>query len=246
MTTTPLRSLTIALAVLAVSCGGIPPNPTSPIVSTPATSTPRLINIITDPGTLPVGGGTALIRVEVIGMNGSGVQNVTLALSVTGGTLAADRAVTDGTGHAKVEWSGTQTETITAALGELVAVTSIPVEVPPVALPPSTPPSAPPAPAPPPPSTPLPPTPGPDVLTVFLGASPDQAIEGATVTFTATPRGLSNENVSSYEWDFDGDGTNDATSAANTQATTYTTHGVKSAKVTIRTTQDARRRGHAQ
>jgi hypothetical protein len=232
------RTLVALVAFLSTGCGGIPPSPVSPpVTATGASSAPRVINIVIDPGTLPIGGGTALIRLEVIGVNGSGVRDAAVALAVSGGNLEAEQAVTDATGHAKVEWTGTKSEIVTATIGELAAVTTIRVDVPPAPIPPGNPvpPPVPPTPPTDPPTDqPQPPQiPG---LEVFLAASPEQAIEGQTVTFTATARGLSNENVTSYQWDFDGDGTSDATSSVPTSATAYATHGVKPARVTIRTT----------
>lgn len=232
------RTHVALVAFLSTGCGAIPPSPVSPpVTATGASSAPRVINIVIDPGTLPIGGGTALIRLEVIGVNGSGVREATVTLAVSGGNLEAEQAVTDATGHAKVEWTGTKSEIVTATIGELAAVTTIRVDVPPAPIPPGNPvpPPAPPTPPTDPPTDqPQPPQiPG---LEVFLAASPEQAIEGQTVTFTATARGLSNENVSSYQWDFDGDGTSDATSSVPTSATSYATHGVKPARVTIRTT----------
>jgi PKD repeat protein len=231
-----MRRAIVAVAVLALSsCGGIPPNPANPITgSSPATVTPHVIQLTLDPAQLPVGGGTATVRVEVLATNGQGVADATVALEASGGTLEASQALTDTTGHTQVGWRGTESQTVTARLGDLVTVLPVIVEVPFVPPPPGVPPPPPPAP---PAPTPLPPTtPGPPALTVNLSASPSQVIEGDSVTFTALAVGISNESITSYEWDFDGDDTNDATSAGNSVAHVYTTHGVQPAAVTIRTT----------
>ena len=114
--------------------------------------------------------------------------------------------------------------------------TLIAVDVPAAGPPPDAPPQSPPSPRPVPPFPEIPTPPAGSQLQVSLAAEPEQALEGQAITFRATPRGLNNENVTSYEWDFDGDGTIDETSADGTRAHVYPTHGVKSPKVTIRTT----------
>jgi PKD repeat protein len=225
----------VSLISLLAACSGIPANPASPSSVGSAPAAPRLIQVVIDPGLLPFGGGTALIRLEVLGVDGSGVRGATVGLSVTGGTLEAERAVTDASGHAKVVWTGTNTAMLTATLGEITTDTMISVDVPAPAPPPVSPPPPAPAPAPIPPG-PQPAPPQGSQLLVLLAAAPEQALEGESVTFTATPRGLENENVSSYEWDFDGNGTTDETTSAGTRAHVYPTPGVKNARVTIRTT----------
>ena len=73
-------------------------------------------------------------------MNGGGVRDAAVALSVSGGTLDTNRATTDASGHAKVQWTGTTTTMVTATLEEIRGTdTLIAVDVPAAGPPPDVP-----------------------------------------------------------------------------------------------------------
>jgi hypothetical protein len=70
------------------------------------------------------------------------------------------------------------------------------------------------------------------IVTVTLAASSASTNLATPVTFTATVSTVGATGaITSYEWDFDGNGTTDRTSAGNTTAWTYTTLGAKTARV---------------
>ena len=70
-------------------------------------------------------------------------------------------------------------------------------------------------------------------LTATLAASPGSVGLGETVTLTASATPTGNVGTLSYAWDFDGNGSIDQTTAANTTTTSYTTIGDKTPKVTV-------------
>ncbi len=72
-------------------------------------------------------------------------------------------------------------------------------------------------------------------LTVDLAASQSSSVagQGQTVTFTATVAG---GVAQSFGWDFDGDGTVDATTSSNKTTRVYTSNGRYTATVTVQTT----------
>lgn len=69
-------------------------------------------------------------------------------------------------------------------------------------------------------------------LTATLAAAPSSAVLGQTITLTATATPTGNVGILSYDWDVDGNGSIDQTTAANTTTTSYATIGTKSPKVT--------------
>jgi large repetitive protein len=78
------------------------------------------------------------------------------------------------------------------------------------------------------------PAPTPAIATT-LSAAPNAVAPGDTVTLTATATPNSTAGtVTSYEWDFDNNGTVDATTTTPTRTTTYSTIGTKTAKVTAK------------
>jgi hypothetical protein len=72
-------------------------------------------------------------------------------------------------------------------------------------------------------------------LTIDLAATQSTSVpgQGQTVTFTATVAG---GIAQSFAWDFDGDGTVDATTSSNKIAHVYTSNGRITATVTVQTT----------
>jgi hypothetical protein len=54
---------------------------------------------------LPAGGGSALLIVEALGADGSGVETA-VTLSASGGELGTSQLQTDRTGHATGSWVG--------------------------------------------------------------------------------------------------------------------------------------------
>jgi len=72
-------------------------------------------------------------------------------------------------------------------------------------------------------------------LTIDLAAAQGASVlgQGQPVTFTATVTG---GVAQSFAWDFDGDGTVDATTSSNKITRVYTTNGRITATVTVQTT----------
>lgn len=72
-------------------------------------------------------------------------------------------------------------------------------------------------------------------LTIDLAAAQSSSVagQGQTVTFTATVTG---GVAQSFAWDFDGDGTVDATTSSNKTTRVYTSNGRYTATVTVQTT----------
>jgi hypothetical protein len=213
------------------ACHGIEYPPTSP--TPPARSqTPVKMFVTMSPGELPVGGGSARLIVEALGADGSGVETP-VTLSASGGELGAAQLQTDRTGHVTGSWVGTQTATLTATAGDVVAISSLRVSEP-IKLPP---PSVPPAPTPTPTPEPLPtPTPA---LSLVIDASPLQVAAGTATTLSASVSNLrAGESVTAYQWDYEGAGkgtTFDETSVANARAHVYATDGIRNPIVLVLT-----------
>jgi hypothetical protein len=220
----------LAAVLVGVSaCHGIAPSTPSLISPTPVSQTPTALRVVPEPAQLPIGGGTALVRVELVA-GVTGVQNTRVTLAASSGALSRADVLTDSTGHATVDWSGQESGTITAVAGAITGTAPIIVEVPP-----PPPPNVPPILQPPlPPPTPLPP-PAP-ALTVTAMASPLQVAISTPVTLTAVVDNLhSGETVTAYQWDWDGGGVVDETTVAAVRAHTYTSDGIMAPKVTILT-----------
>lgn len=224
------RLLLLALGVLVSACHGIEhlESPVAPARS----SVPTRLTVVQSPGEVPVGGGSALLIIEALGSDGAGVSTP-VALSVEGGTLAADSVTTDRTGHATGSWNGTSSATLTARAGDLITVSTIRVLAPVVLEPPSVP--RPPTPQPEP--TPLP-TPAPAVSMV-IAASPLQVAVGSATTLSVSVSNLNaGESVTAYQWDYEGTGkgaTFDETSIASARAHVYATDGIKNPIVQVLT-----------
>lgn len=78
------------------------------------------------------------------------------------------------------------------------------------------------------------PAPTPTILTT-LSATPDTVAPGGSVALTATATPNSSAgSVTSYQWDFDGNGTIDQTTPGASTSTSYATVGTKTVKVTAR------------
>jgi hypothetical protein len=219
----------LVLLLGAVGCHGI--EHLSPTAPAPARSTTAArLTVVTSPGQLPIGGGSALLTVEALSADGSGVITP-VDLSVSGGTLAVSRVTTDTTGHATASWDGTATATLTATSGDVVTITAIRVTEP-ATLPP---PSVPPPPTPQPTPEPLP-IPAP-ALSMTLNASPLQVAVGSSTTLTVSPQNLNpGEFVTAYQWDWEGTGTTfDETTTGNSRAHIYAADGIKAPIVRILT-----------
>lgn len=189
-----LRLLGAAVVLAAaVSCRGIS-YPGAPTPSAP-TFTPTTINLVPGPPELPVGGGTAIVRVEVLdGLRG--VPAARVVLSASSGALSATDLVTDASGHGTVEWTGTATGTVTGRIGDVVGTTTVRVAV---LI------GQPPTPTPGPPGPPDPPTP-PTTLTVAI-AAPLAMYAGESAEFRAHLSGNGVPfTVTTIEWDFSADG----------------------------------------
>lgn len=215
-----VRGSSVAVALtLLVACHDIQHSPTAP-TPPPRSQAAVRIALVSTPGELPVGGGSAAITVEALGADGLGVATP-VALRVSEGSLGADSVTTDRTGHAVASWQGTKTTNITATSGEAISAITLTVHTP-VELPP---PSVPPPPTPQPEPTPLP-TPVP-ALSVTVTASPASIPMGGSTTLSATVNNLlPGEVVTAYQWDYDGDKTVDETSVSSSRSRAYATDGV--------------------
>lgn len=230
-----MRTLTLSVVLLAlVGCHGIEPTPTSPAPTARSNAAAKLA-IVISPGELPIGGGSAVVRVEALGLDGFGVATA-VALTASAGTLATDSVMTDSTGHATAAWSGTKTATIRGMAGELAASSTVPVREPTVFPPNPTPP-----PLPVPTPTPIPtPAPTPPPLSVSLMAFPDRVQVGYVLNVTATAAHLNpDESVMAYQWNWEWDGktttTFAETSISDSRSHIYSADGIKPIRVQILT-----------
>lgn len=227
------RSILLALICLAAACRGPLPNPAPLLSPTWTNPAPTRLSLVPSPGELPIGGGTARIHIETVAGYARVAAHVPVSIEASEGSLSATQVTTDNTGHAVVEWTGTRTTRLTARAGEgLEETVELRVHTPPVLPPPSTP--RPPSPPPP----PLPQPPPPLALpTVQLAASAPTVPAGGTLTFTATVSGLSGESVRYYQWDLDGDGSEEATTTSGVRTSApYTGHGPVTTRVIVTTT----------
>ena len=238
MTVALRLALAGGLSVVAAGCHGIEPNPTSPSSAPRSPVAATAIQIVVMPGELPIGGGTATLQISTVASGGTVVApGVAVALRVDGGELSTAGVTTDATGHARLTWTGTHAATVTADAGTLSASTPIRVAAP-VVLPPDVPPTRPPAPPAPEPLPPQPPAP--PALTVTVSPNPRQLTVGFPTRLTADVTGFqSGETVLAYQWDWAGGAvfTANETSAGHTRQHFYTTDGVKTPVVVVRTSQ---------
>jgi hypothetical protein len=229
------RCGTLLLLLILAACEG-PLYPVSPDIQTSSTSaTPTRLTLLISPAELPEGGGTASVFVETSVDGQRAAPRVRVGLTTSAGTLEPSDVTTDETGHARVTWTGSRAAIVVASAGHLVTQADIRLAQPFVLPPTSVPPPAPPAPTPDPVPTP---TPTPPAVEVSLQPSTGSAPRNINITFFATvmPATLQpNESVVAYLWDFQNDGTVDATTTTTARAFGYATHGVYTAKVTALT-----------
>ena len=229
----------LALVVL-VACNAVE-YPVSPTINQAAPSVaPTRLTLHVSPPELPRQGGTAMVHVETTIDGVRVAPGVRVTLNASAGTLERADVTTDGTGHALVAWSGSQGAIVSASAGDLQASAEIRLAVP-QAPPPIPPP--PPAPSPPPVDpiptptpTPAPPPAAPWPLQVVLDARTPTAPEHIDILFVATvpPHTLGGgETIVGYGWDWDNNGTVDATSMTHAVAHGYPQHGVYTARVTV-------------
>jgi hypothetical protein len=217
---------------LTVGCHGIEHaggfgSPASP-------NAPASIAMVASPAQLPAGGGTSMVDVAVIPSSG---QAITVTLTTSTGELAESSIVTDASGHARVEWRGNQSSAIAARVGDLTGTVAIQVAA-------GKPTPAPiPVPDPGPGHDPTPdPTPGPTTpggtIRVGIDGYPSPAYAGEPMRFSAFIQVLPPVGVARITWDFNGDGTTDATT--NEAAWTFDDAGTHTATLVV-TTVDGRR-----
>jgi hypothetical protein len=231
----------LALGVL-IACNAVE-YPVSPAINqTPTGPAPTRLTLLVSPSELPQEGGTAMVHVETSVGGLRVAPGIRVTLNASAGSLERTEITTDATGHASLAWSGSQAAIVMAAAGELQASAEIRLAVPQAAPPPPTPPSPPPAPPanpiPTPTPTPAPPPLAPWPLQVALEARSATARRNIDIIFVATvnPHSLGGgETIVGYQWDWDDDGTDDATSMANAIGHGYPTHGIYTARVTART-----------
>jgi PKD repeat protein len=214
-------SWSIFVCLMAAACDGPMPNPASPLAPTAAVpAVPTRINLVVSPAELPVGGGTAIVRIETVVGTSQVAPNARVTLTASGGELDAGEVTTDQTGHARVNWTGTSDATITARAGEVVGTSTVKIAVPQL---------------PPPPSTPRPPAPTPEpTLTATIAATPTAPLTTTPVTFSATLRysdASTPPAISTYAWDFGAAGT----STAAAPVVTFATPGTYPVSVTVTT-----------
>jgi hypothetical protein len=233
------RRASLVLLVLVSGCHGIE-HLTAPTPAPARSQTPVKMFVVMSPGELPVGGGSALLIVEATGADGLGVETP-VTLNASGGELGTSDLRTDKTGHATGSWAGTQTATLTATAGDVIAVSSLRV-IEPTKLPP---PSEPRPPTPQPEPTPLP-TPAPS-LSVSVSATPSQVAVGGTSTLSATVSNLrAGETVIAYQWDWEGDKTIDDTGIDAARAHIFPTDGVIAPTVHVLTSSGRSATGNGQ
>ena len=223
-----MRRLILSFVGLTVAaCGDPPPSPTAPPGPDVPAVTATRIALVSTPGELPIGGGSARIFIETAA-GSLAAPRVTVSLSATSGVLDQQQVTTDTTGHAAVSWTGNETATINASSGSLSTSTNVRVLLPAVFIP-SPPPPAPPPPVP----TPEPP-PGPPTLRVTLRAGRSITPVGTDVDLYATidPNSLmAGESILAYQWDCDGDKTFETTTVGAMKLCRYNTHGTVQSSV---------------
>jgi hypothetical protein len=225
------RMLSSALLIFAAACSGIPsgPAPLEPIPTptTPTSTGASVIRVIAMPSSVRPGE-PVTVYVFTTTDTGGAAPHTRVTLASSAGALEHRELTTDENAAARTTWTGTASGEITATAGAIRATAPVRI-IPPDTIPPPPPPQAPPAP-------PAPAPPAPAVATVTLTASPSTVEVGWTPTFTATPENLAaGETVSFYQWDLDGNGTNEATSTANTRPFTFQAHGIYTARVHMTT-----------
>lgn len=227
-----MRRLFVVGLLFVSACGSVPANPSAPspeVAVEPLTPTSLLV--VPGPGELPAGGGTARVWIEVTSGSRPAAGTV-VSLRVTAGDLERTEVAMDRTGHATVNWNLAQTATVIATVGDLTASDTLKVAepfVPPVS-PPFTP--APTPPAPPPPAPPPPPVDPATILGVTLTPTSAAIPAGTPQVYTATVANLqAGETIVAYQWEFETGAT--ATTTTNTRSFAYTTHGIKTPRVSI-------------
>ena len=125
------RVAPVGLLLLVCACSEIPPSPTAaPPVKTEVIAT--RITLVPSPAQLPIGGGTLQITVGVSGGGGTlPAPGVRVTLSASTGTLDRAEVVTDSVGYGKVEWTGSESATLTGTAGDLSTSVVLPVAQPP-------------------------------------------------------------------------------------------------------------------
>lgn len=236
-----MRPLIALCALSLVACDG--PEHLPPTSPAPPPVVASRLTLIASPPELPIGGGTARIRIEATGANGQPSPGATVTLSATDGAFDETTAQTDSTGHASVLWTTTKGATVHARTGDVETSLSVRVLEPPVIPPPS--PIPPPTPTPP-PDPPIPPIPPGPSIVVTLSAPSTFPVD-QKLTVTASVSGLpSGDGVLAYQWDETNDGSNEATTTVNAYTFSYTSHGVKRVKCTVLSRQGLTSSGTAQ
>ena len=221
------RVAPVGLLLLVCACSEIPASPTAaPSIKTEVIAT--RITLVPSPAQLPVGGGTLRITVGVSGGGGAlPAPGVRVTLNASSGTLDRGEVVTDSSGYGRVDWTGSESATLTGTAGDLS--TSVVLMVAPA---PSVPPlSSPPPPAP----VPQPPAPVLPALAVTVTPAAASVLMNTAQTYTAATTNLdAGETVISYAWIFETPG-GSVPGGGRVQSYTYTTDGAKTPQVTVLT-----------
>ena len=217
-----MRRVLVVLALVGlVACGGqSPTQPTAPAAASPAPSATAAVFVTPRDLTLPVGGGSTELDIYAsTSDSGRGAATyVPVHLEASTGELSVQDVTTDGTGHARAQWSGDHTVTITATAQDVRRTATITVTTPAAPAPAPQPgpgPSPSPAPTPTPsPAPPPPPAPGPQDppfarnLVLTIAASPATPTANTPVTLTpslSTTDGSAVPTITAYIWDVDND-----------------------------------------
>lgn len=230
-----MRSVLLFVLVASVGCAYKNPAQPSPV----ATDLTRVTVLTLDAlvGT-NADAGTATITATARNAANQPLKDVAVTFTTEAGTLAPTTRATDDRGTASTALRApVGSVKVTATTGNLKTVTLVALQAGPPPLPPEPPYIPPPVVVPPPPPPTPPPPPAPAVVTL-TSDFPSVAV-GSTLTFTAVASALhAGETVTSYQWDLNGDGTNEFTSTVATHVSgAYPTAGLFTAHVLMTTSE---------
>jgi hypothetical protein len=222
-----MRRVLPFVAMLCGACHGVT-YPTTPTPTQTPSAPVAAVFLSAGQSSFPIGGGTATVTIYTAShtTGAAAAPGTAVALSASSGSLSSASVITDGTGHAAVEWAGTVSTEITATTGPLSGHITITVATPPAPIPNPTPPGPAPTPGP----NPSPTFPG--TLSVGIDPVPTNLSPavGDTLTFRARITSVGSPTAS-IAWDFTGDGIADR--HGETVLWTFTAPGRNAATVVV-------------